>query len=133
MVDMAKQRSDNRIGTSFWEDLGKPRRLRRKGRVRRIAPAVNAYLLAVTCFLSGGGEMLELGKGWIALKFSDVRGKLVLGVSPRFVPTRYGPVLDFPTRYGTCCLSWVWDSKHKLSKGEILPQTILSHLKNYPI
>lgn len=130
---MAKQRPDNRIGTCLWEDLGKPVRLRKKDGVRIVAPAINAYLVAVSCFLSDGGKILELGKGWIALKYADTRGKLILGVSPRFVPTRYGPVLELPTRHGSCCMSWAWDAKHKFTEPEIIPKTIRAHLKKRPM
>ena len=114
---MTKQKPKNEFGACLWDDLGTPEKLRRKGSVRRIPPAVNAYILAVTFFATLGMKVADFGEGWVALKHPR-KGTIVLGVGPRFVPTRFGPLLELPTSYGDTYTSSMSNADFKrVSKG----------------
>lgn len=108
------------IGTYLWEDLGKPQRLRKKGRVRQLPASLNAYLYAVTFWTGHDHKVVEIGKGWVALQHPKVEWKVVVGVSPRFVPRRYGPLYTLSTIYGNCYANWKPRSqpRRRLNKPE---------------
>jgi hypothetical protein len=79
---------------------------------------LNSYLYAVTFWVGHGHQVVEIGKGWVALQHPKVEWKVIVGVSPRFVPKRYSPLDTIVTIYGNCYASLKSHSqRRRRSKG----------------